>query len=62
MFVHVELEIDNEEVVIYFINQPSGVLAPVEGKCDTFLETYGSDFFFCSLFPIFVFICLFINC
>ena len=41
-----ELEIENEEVIIYFIYQPSGVLAPVQGNCETFVETYGSNFFF----------------
>ena len=41
-----DLEIDKEEVVIYFIYQPSGVLAPVEGNCETFIETYGYNFFF----------------
>ena len=45
-----ELEVNNKEVVIYFIYQPSGVLAPVEGKCETFVETYGFNFF-SFLFP-----------
>ena len=39
--MRVEFVIDNEEVIFYYIHQPSGVLAPVEGNCETFIETYG---------------------
>ena len=57
------LEIENEEVIIYFIYQPSGVLAPVQGNCETYVGTYGSNFFFSSLlwsvFFIFVLIDIF---
>ena len=53
-----ELEIENEEVIIYFIYQPSGVLAPVQGNCETFVESYGFHFFFSFLSPIFLsFLC-----
>ena len=55
-----ELEIANEEVIIYFIYQPSGVLAPVQGNCETFVETYGSNFFFLfSVANYFFHLCLF---
>ena len=47
------LEIENEEVMIYFIYQPSGVFAPVQGNCETFIETYGSNSFLSFLLPIF---------
>ena len=66
LFVRAELEIDNKEVIIYFIYQPSGVLAPIEGKCETFVEAYGYNFFFLiplstASFHICVHSCLFIN-
>ena len=55
------LEIDNEEVIIYFIYQPSGVLAPVQGNCETFVETYGHNFFFFFVFiPSYQFSCIFV--
>ena len=41
-----DLELNGKEMNIYFIYQPSGVIAPVEGSCSTFVETYGFFFFF----------------
>ena len=59
--MRVELEIENEEVNIYFIYQPSGVLAPIEGNCETFVETYG-EFLFLFPFPNFsMFLCSFLS-
>ena len=44
LFVKANLEVDNEEIGLYFIYQPSGITAPIQTSCSTFAETYGSFF------------------
>ena len=35
------VEINEEEVILFLMYRPSGVIAPIEGRCSTYFETYG---------------------
>jgi len=45
VYVSATVEVDNEEHVLYYIYEASGVLPPLEaeGGCTTFIETYDSN-------------------